>query len=237
MSDLSAYSSTLTLHRDHEPRRPGRAVAWFLLVLAVCAGAGAALGWIWESGSTPVHGVAYQGKLLVVGEGAGSAFDDTGRFVVLTAAFGAVFGLLASWVGRRMPVVTVAAVLVGAMLASTVAFLVGHALGPAAPVLEGVTDGTAVVSDLTLVPGAGRTELFPVPESPLVVLPLVALTVATTFYLLTSMRATPAVVPLAQPGWYAHAPGTAPYPGHPQQQQVWGPGPTPAHPPRHQQQD
>lgn len=83
-------------------------------------------------------------------------FRSTGTYVAVAAPMGLVLGVVLAWVLDRDERVTVAALVVGSVLASVVMMVIGHLLGPesASSVARGLADFEPVDADLRVQPGA-----------------------------------------------------------------------------------
>lgn len=137
-------------------------------VVVAFAVAGAIGGWIWERWVTPPEGVVNDGKWrlgyrirgdFLVSDYAslGHGFGVIGTFVVIGLVGGLLLGVAAALLCRRSELATLAAVLVGGVLAAVVCYRVGLALGPSDPDVAAASakNGTMLVGDLAI------TELSP----------------------------------------------------------------------------
>jgi hypothetical protein len=122
------------------------------IVVAVCAVAGALAGIVWEWLWTPPVGVVIRGEWLLGLGGLRSEFSATGLYVVVASVAGLLVGALCGLFLDRAELVTLAAVLVGAVLAGWVMVQVGHALGPPDPrqLAETAPERTRLPSDLRM---------------------------------------------------------------------------------------
>lgn len=138
-------SSTPT-HRGGGALRQGGVV--LLLTVGVAAVAGVVWEWLWE----PTPGAAYGGKWALAYEGLPRDFDGTGLYVVTALVAGLLVGLVATVRFRRDEVVTLLALIVGAVVGGIVMAQVGHLLGPPDPYAAAVgkPDYAPVPADLVL---------------------------------------------------------------------------------------
>lgn len=122
------------------------------IVLVVCAVAGALAGVVWEWVWTPPVGVVIHHQWLLGLSGLRAEFSATGLYVVVASVAGLLVGALCGLFLDRAELVTLAAVLVGAVLAGWVMVQVGQALGPPDPrrLAETAAERTRLPSDLRL---------------------------------------------------------------------------------------
>jgi hypothetical protein len=122
------------------------------IVVAVCALAGALAGVVWEWLWTPSVGVVIRHEWLVGLSGLRSEFSATGLYVVVASVAGLLVGALCGLFLDRAELVTLGAVLVGAVLAGWIMVQVGEAMGPPDPrqLAETAPDRTRLPSDLRL---------------------------------------------------------------------------------------
>ena len=122
------------------------------LVVAVFAVAGALAGVVWEWWWTPSVGVVIDHEWLLGLSGLRSEFSATGLYVVVASVAGLVVGALCALFLDRAELVTLVALLVGAVLAGWVMVQVGQALGPPDPrrLAETAADRTRLPSDLRI---------------------------------------------------------------------------------------
>jgi hypothetical protein len=134
-------------------RRVVPAIGQAGIVVAVCAVAGALAGVVWEWLWTPPVGVVIRHEWLVGLSGLRSEFSATGLYVVVASVAGLLVGALCGLFLDRAELVTLAAVLVGAVLAGWIMAQVGQALGPPDPrqLAETASNGTRLPSDLRIV--------------------------------------------------------------------------------------
>lgn len=104
-----------------------------LLVLVAYAVTGALAGVVWEWVWTPPTGVALGQEFLLDGGGLRSEFSGTALYVVVGTLAGLLLGVAVALLAERHELVTLAAVLVGSMLAGWLMLRVGTALGPPDP--------------------------------------------------------------------------------------------------------
>ena len=161
-----------------EPQTPARR-SWapvavqFAVVVAVFAAVGAGCGWLWFRLWDAPQGVVFDGKWYLDEEGLRGVFSGTGWFVVIAAAAGLLLGVLCAYLLDRSELVTLLAVLLGAVLATYLMWRVGLALSAADPhvLARSAADGDKL---------PGRIEVSG--SAPFVVLPAVALaSLALTF--------------------------------------------------------
>jgi len=156
------------------PDRVGRLTPYVLEVLAVLAlfaALGAGCGWLWYQVWDPPMGKAYDGVWFVDGEAdLRRVFDGTAWYVACAAGGGLVGGALAALFGRRSPLVTLAAVVVGSALAAWLMLRVGLQLSPADPetLAKTAADGTELPGRLTL--DGGRSPYLAWPLGSLIAL-------------------------------------------------------------------
>lgn len=139
--------------RPHWVVPAGQAAA----ILVLFAGAGALGGWVWWKLWSPAPvGIAYEGSWILVGENATAEFSATGWYVVIGLGAGLVLGALAGLLLDRKELVTLAAVVVGSVLAAWLMHRLGQSLGPPDPdpLARAATDGTEIPGQLSL---AGTT--------------------------------------------------------------------------------
>ena len=117
-----------------EQRPTSRRVAIDVVaILVVFAVAGVACGFLWEHIWTAPTGVAYQHKWVLDGGGLPEDFSGTGLYALIAAAAGLVLGLVLTLVFDNDEVASLAAIIVGAVLAAYLMWVVGVALGPPDP--------------------------------------------------------------------------------------------------------
>lgn len=140
----------------HEPdTRPGwvPAIRQAAIAVVAFAVAGAVAGVVWEWLWTPPVGVVVDHKWLMGLAGLRAEFSATGVYVVVASVAGLLTAVLCALFLDRAELVTLVAVVVGAVLAGWVMVQVGQALGPADPreLAETARDGTRLPSDLRIV--------------------------------------------------------------------------------------
>jgi hypothetical protein len=136
----------LTAHpppATHEPlesepgpaRRPWWVVAVVQAVVIVVAFAvvGAACGWLWYHLWDAPSGVVADHQWFTNEAGLRADFDGVAWYVAIALVAGLVLGVLAAWLLDRSELVTLAAVVVGSVLAAYVMLRVGVHLSPADP--------------------------------------------------------------------------------------------------------
>jgi hypothetical protein len=105
----------------------------FLLVLVGFAVAGVLAGIVWEWVWTPPTGVALGQEFLLDGGGLRSEFSGTALYVVVGTLAGLLLGVLVAVLTERHELLTLGAVLVGAVLAAWLMLVVGTSHGPPDP--------------------------------------------------------------------------------------------------------
>jgi len=172
-----------------EGRRTSRVVVLQVVaIVVVFAVVGALLGLLWYHLWDTPTGVVSSGQWFTDEAGLRDTFQGTGWYVVLAVAAGLVLGLVSAWVADRSELATLAAVVVGSVLAGLLMYLVGTHLSPGDPHVLAKTakDGAKLDGQLT-VDG----------WSPRAAFPFGALLGLVLVYFLTSRR-TPAE-PVARP--------------------------------------
>ena len=132
--------------------------------LAVFAALGALAGVVWEWVWTPAIGIVYDHAWIALNAiELQQQFSATGWYVVVAVVAGLVGGLLVTLLIGRKPLLTLAAVVVGSVLAAWLMGVVGAALGPADPdsLAKTATDGTRLPMALS-VTGLSPWASFPV---------------------------------------------------------------------------
>jgi hypothetical protein len=144
-----------------------------VLVVAALAAVGALAGVVWQWVWTPTVGVA-MGHHWTAGDAIGlqHEFSGTGWYVVVGAVAGLVAGVAVALLVDRVPLLTLAAVVVGSALAAWLMMVVGTALGPADQdvVARAAADGTRIPMQLTV---TGRSPWIALPSGALLGLLLV----------------------------------------------------------------
>jgi len=122
------------------------------IVVVVFAVLGALAGVVWEWVWTPPVGVVIDHKWLMGLASLRAEFSATGVYVVVASIAGLLIGTLCSLVLDRAELVTLAAVLVGSVLAGWVMVQVGQALGPPDPreLAQTAQNGTRLPSNLRI---------------------------------------------------------------------------------------
>ena len=134
-----------------EQRPTSRRVAIDVVaILVVFAVAGVACGFLWERIWTAPTGVAYQHRWVLDGGGLPEEFSGTGLYALIGAVAGLVLGLVLTLVFDNDEVVSLAAIIVGAVLAGYLMWVVGVALGPPDPhpIARTADDFAPIPSDL-----------------------------------------------------------------------------------------
>jgi hypothetical protein len=88
---------------------------------------------VWEWLWTPPLGIVYHGKWILEPAGPDYAFSGTGWYVVVALVAGLLTALVLGWVLVSGELTTLAAAVVGSVLAGWLMFTVGHTLGPPDP--------------------------------------------------------------------------------------------------------
>jgi hypothetical protein len=156
-----------------------RAAVEALVVVVVCAGVGAAVGYGWYRLWDSPPGVAFEGEWYPdpTDEGYRSIFGATATYVLLGALAGLVLGILAALLAKTSELVTLAAVVVGTAVAAWLSYRLGTSLGP--------PDAAAIATtaeDFEKIPG----NLAVAGHSPFVAWTFGGLLGVTSTYLLTS---------------------------------------------------
>jgi hypothetical protein len=122
------------------------------IVVVVFAAAGVLAGVVWEWVWTPPVGVVVDHEWLMGLAGLQAEFSATGVYVVVASVAGLVTGALCALFLDRAELVTLVAVVVGAVLAGWVMVQVGHALGPPDPreLAETASNKSRLPSDLRI---------------------------------------------------------------------------------------
>jgi len=137
------------------------------LVLAAFAVVGALAGVVWQWVWTPTVGVAVDHH-WTAGDALGlqHEFSGTGWYVVVGVVAGLVTGVAVALLVDRVPLLTLAAVVLGSALAAWLMLVVGGALGPADQdvVARTAADGTKIPMQLTV---TGRSPWIALPSGAL----------------------------------------------------------------------
>jgi len=149
-------------------------------VVALYAALGAGCGWLWFHVWEQPTGTVFGNDWFADEEGLRRVFDGTAWYTVLAAAGGLLAGALATVFGRRSPLLTLGAVVVGSALAAWLMLRVGLQLSPPDPEVLAKTaeDGTEFPGRLSLEGG----------HSPYLVWPLASLIVLMVLNFLLSSR-------------------------------------------------
>lgn len=146
----------------------GRLALQLGLVVAALAAVGALAGVVWQWLWTPTVGVVVDHR-WTAGDALGlqHEFSGTGWYVVVGLVAGLVAGIAVALLVDRVPLLTLAAVVVGSALAAWVMLLVGSALGPPDPAIAARTadDGTRLPMELSV---TGRSPWIALPSGALV---------------------------------------------------------------------
>jgi hypothetical protein len=156
--------------------RPWRRPALQLLIAVLVVAAVGALGgvvwyWLW----TPPVGVVSDHKWVAADEaGLRGRFSATGWYVVVATVAGLVAGAVVALFLDRVPLLTLAGVVLGSVLGTWLMIRVGAALGPPDPVRLAATakEGRHLPGRLTV---TGRSAWISLPAGALVALTLVFL--------------------------------------------------------------
>jgi len=145
----------------------------FALVIVLLTVAGAVGAFVWNWVWTPPVGVAYGHKWVAEDEaGLQAMFDATGWYVVIASVIGLVVGLLAALFLDRVPLLTLAGVVIGSVLGTIVMLNLGLALGPDDPheIARTADDGTHLEGQLEV---TGKSPWIAMPAGALIGLTIV----------------------------------------------------------------
>ncbi|UUZ59634.1 hypothetical protein [Nocardioides sp. B-3] len=158
--------------------------------VAAFALSGALAGVVWERVWDAPAGVAYENQWFLEPAGPDYSFSGTGWYVPVALVAGALTAFALGWCWPRHELVSLAAFVVGSMLAGWVMFKVGHALGPDDPRLlaAGQPDLTAIPSDLTPAGVDGEPRPFRLDSSALAAYPIGAMFASLYVYLVAAGR-------------------------------------------------
>lgn len=136
-------------------RATGERPAWvdFVVIVALFALAGLIGAFIWEWVWTAPYGLVDDHRWMAEDEAAlQRQFSGTGWYVVVASVTGLCVGALVALFLDRVPLLTLAAVVVGSVLATFLMIRVGAALGPTDPqeLAKHASDGTRLPGSLTL---------------------------------------------------------------------------------------
>jgi hypothetical protein len=138
MSDgLTAHPASPEL-LDARPETAARS-AWVvvpaqaLAIVAAFAAVGVAAGWLWFKLWDVPSGVVSGGQWYTGEAGLRAVFEGVAWYVAISLVAGLALGLLAAWLFDRSELVTLAAVIVGSVLAAYLMLLVGTHLSPPDP--------------------------------------------------------------------------------------------------------
>jgi len=143
------------------PDRVSRGVVWVVGIVATFAAAGAVCGLIWRARLHAPDGIVVGGQWYPDSEQE-SSFASTGWYVVIAIAVGLVLGLAAAWLSRAPEVQTLAAVLVGSLLAAWLMRVVGLHGAPPDPASAAAhaADGTRLTGTISR-PGVAAFVTWP----------------------------------------------------------------------------
>jgi hypothetical protein len=137
----------------------GRTVLRVALIQAVAivvafAVVGVICGFIWAAVWSPAQGAVVKHVWYPISwdRAQPASFAGTGWYVIIGMVAGAIVGALAAWLGDRAELVTLAAVVLGGLLAAYLMRVVGLHRGPGDPqrLAKTAADGTRLPSQLTL---------------------------------------------------------------------------------------
>jgi hypothetical protein len=135
------------------PKTDKQVVLQLGLVVVALAAIGALAGVVWQWVWTPTVGVVVDHHWSA-GDAIGlqHEFSGTGWYVVVALVAGLVAGIAVALLADRVPLLTLAAVVVGSALAAWLMVVVGTALGPPDPDVAARTaaDGTRLPMQLTV---------------------------------------------------------------------------------------
>lgn len=148
-------SDQLTASEDQarpvERSWPLREVVEVLVVVAVLAAVGALAGVVWEWVWTAPRGVVTQHEWVPMdAENLQAEFTATGWYVVIGSVAGLLTGAVVALLLDRVPLLTLAGVVVGSVLGAWLMLRVGAALGPPDPhrLAETAKDGAHLADQL-----------------------------------------------------------------------------------------
>ena len=146
----------------------GRLALQLGLVVAALAAVGALAGVVWQWLWTPTVGVVVDHR-WTAGDALGlqHEFSGTGWYVAVGLVAGLVAGVGVALLVDRVPLLTLAAVVIGSALAAWVMLLVGSALGPPDPAIAARTAdaGTRLPMELSV---TGRSPWIALPSGALI---------------------------------------------------------------------
>ncbi len=152
-----------------------RLVLQLVLVVVALAAVGAVCGMVWEWVWDPTPGVVVDHRWVPSDAIAlQQEFSATGWYVAIASAGGLLAGLVVAFVADRVPLLTLAALVVGSALGAWLMVVVGSALGPADPtaLARHAADGTKLAQDLDV---TGASPWFAMPSGALLGLVVVFL--------------------------------------------------------------
>jgi hypothetical protein len=139
-------------------------IAWAVGIVVVLGVVGVVCGLFWRSRLQVPHGVVVGGSWYPdpwdTGERA--SFASTGWYVLIALAVGVVIGVLVAWLSRAPELITLAAVLIGSLLAAWLMLAVGLHGAPADPrtAAAHASDGTRLSGTIST-PGAAAFVTWP----------------------------------------------------------------------------
>lgn len=212
---------SLELNPDPGGAPPTARVAWWrrhelldaLVVVVAFAVTGAFGGLVWRSLWHAPSGVVLKHQWYLRPEQLGDDFSATGLFVLVSLGASLLTATVVALVVERNELVTLAAALAGAALASWVMYAVGHRLGPADPqvLAAGAKNWTPLPADLRVAGGSHSVGWVPLPSAPFLAFPFGTAVSLLVVYLGFSWRGSHAPAPRRGAG---SAP-TAGFPPHP----------------------
>ena len=129
-----------------------------LVIVAVFAGVGAAAGRLWYHLWDVPSGVVSGGEWYTNEAGLRDDFQGVALYVAIAGLAGLALGILSAWLLDRSELVTLAAVVVGSVLAAYVMLRVGTHLSPGDPheLAKTAQDGTKLKGALEVTPWPPR---------------------------------------------------------------------------------
>lgn len=158
-------------------RRAGGWVARVVVPLVVLPVAGVLGGVLWETLWRPPQGVVVRHQWFQDQLALGADFSATGWYVVVAFVVGTVVTSVLAWLLPGRELLTLLAVLAGALVAGWAMYHVGHALGPPDPeaLARTAERGATLPDDLTLGGLERAPRYLPLDTSALLALPAGAL--------------------------------------------------------------
>ncbi|WP_091121198.1 hypothetical protein [Nocardioides terrae] len=138
-----------------------RATAWVAGLVAGFAATGAVSGLLWRTRLHAPDGIVVGGQWYS-GSTHEDSFASTGWYVVIAVAAGLLLGIAAAWLSRAPEVLTLAAVLVGSLLAAWLMRVVGLHGAPPDPARAAAhaADGTRLTGTISR-PGVAAFVTWP----------------------------------------------------------------------------